>query len=139
MIRFAFLWAISLSMCIEALVFEVWGSNLCCECLICSLKRGFKVHFDPVIRTQQTVCLLWWGLSPKPHLLETLKQRWTAITSLDRLPLSLFHRRCFQTAHFYVEDSNSPRVVPNESIPVIPIPGRCHLTDLRPVKRFDMT
>jgi len=32
--------------------------SLQCECLICSLKRGFKVHLDPVIRTQQTVFTL---------------------------------------------------------------------------------
>lgn len=33
-------------------------------------------------------------------------------------------RRFFQTAHFYVEESSSPRVVANESIPIIPIPGK---------------
>lgn len=35
-------------------------------------------------------------------------------------------RRFFQTAHFYVEESSSPRVVANENIPVIPIPGKLH-------------
>ncbi|TKS65250.1 Receptor-type tyrosine-protein phosphatase gamma [Collichthys lucidus] len=45
--------------------------------------------------------------------------RMNALCSL----LCVKYRRCFQTAHFYVEDSASPRVVPNETIPVIPIPG----------------
>lgn len=119
---------------------DMWGCNLYLKCLICSLRRGFNVHLDPVIHTQQHVCLLWWGLLPKPRLVETLKQCWTAIMSLDCLSLSLFLRRCFQTAHFYVEDSNSPRVVPNESIPVIPILGRCPLTDLRSLRtlRYDV-
>uniref|UniRef100_A0A8C4Z2R3 protein-tyrosine-phosphatase n=1 Tax=Gadus morhua TaxID=8049 RepID=A0A8C4Z2R3_GADMO len=44
-----------------------------------------------------------------------------------------FCRRCFQTAHFYVEDSSSPRVVPNDSIPVIPIPDDM---DAIPVQHF---
>uniref|UniRef100_A0A8C5NBX1 protein-tyrosine-phosphatase n=1 Tax=Gouania willdenowi TaxID=441366 RepID=A0A8C5NBX1_GOUWI len=42
-------------------------------------------------------------------------------------------RRFFQTAHFYVEESSSPRVVANESIPVIPIPDDM---DAIPVKQF---
>uniref|UniRef100_A0A7N6BU88 protein-tyrosine-phosphatase n=1 Tax=Anabas testudineus TaxID=64144 RepID=A0A7N6BU88_ANATE len=42
-------------------------------------------------------------------------------------------KRCFQTAHFYVEDRNSSRVVPNETIPVTPI-----LDDIEaiPVQQF---
>uniref|UniRef100_A0A6Q2WU05 protein-tyrosine-phosphatase n=1 Tax=Esox lucius TaxID=8010 RepID=A0A6Q2WU05_ESOLU len=49
------------------------------------------------------------------------------------LSLCLSFRRCFQTAHFYVEESSSPRVVPNESIPVIPIPDDMEAI---PVKQF---
>ncbi|KAM3877719.1 receptor-type tyrosine-protein phosphatase gamma [Diretmus argenteus] len=44
--------------------------------------------------------------------------RMTSICSL----LCIKYRRFFQTAHFYVEDSSSPRVVANENIPIIPIP-----------------
>uniref|UniRef100_A0A7N6AN08 Receptor-type tyrosine-protein phosphatase gamma n=1 Tax=Anabas testudineus TaxID=64144 RepID=A0A7N6AN08_ANATE len=42
-------------------------------------------------------------------------------------------RRFFQTAHFYVEESSSPRVVANENIPVIPIPDDMEAI---PVKQF---
>uniref|UniRef100_A0A672ITJ4 protein-tyrosine-phosphatase n=1 Tax=Salarias fasciatus TaxID=181472 RepID=A0A672ITJ4_SALFA len=41
--------------------------------------------------------------------------------------------RCFQTAHFYVEDSSSPRVVANETAPIVAIPDDM---DAVPVKQF---
>ncbi|XP_037630135.1 receptor-type tyrosine-protein phosphatase gamma-like isoform X3 [Sebastes umbrosus] len=47
--------------------------------------------------------------------------------------LCIKYRRCFQTAHFYVEDSSSPRVVPNETSPVTPIPDDLEAI---PVKQF---
>uniref|UniRef100_A0AAZ3Q2C4 protein-tyrosine-phosphatase n=1 Tax=Oncorhynchus tshawytscha TaxID=74940 RepID=A0AAZ3Q2C4_ONCTS len=49
------------------------------------------------------------------------------------LAVLVYWRRFFQTAHFYVEDSSSPRVVANENIPVIPIPDDM---DAIPVRQF---
>uniref|UniRef100_A0A673A986 protein-tyrosine-phosphatase n=1 Tax=Sphaeramia orbicularis TaxID=375764 RepID=A0A673A986_9TELE len=47
--------------------------------------------------------------------------------------LLFFSRRCFQTAHLYVEDSDSPRVATNDSVPVINIPDDMEAI---PVKQF---
>ncbi|KAM9408479.1 receptor-type tyrosine-protein phosphatase gamma [Pholidichthys leucotaenia] len=55
--------------------------------------------------------------------------RMTSICSL----LCMKYRRFFQTAHFYVEESSSPRVVASENIPVIPIPDDMEAI---PVKHF---
>ncbi|XP_068109866.1 receptor-type tyrosine-protein phosphatase gamma isoform X5 [Hyperolius riggenbachi] len=49
------------------------------------------------------------------------------------LAVLVYWRKCFQTAHFYVDDSSSPRVVPNDNIPIIPIPDDM---EALPIKQF---
>lgn len=49
------------------------------------------------------------------------------------LAVLVYWRRCFQTAHLYVEDSDSPRVATNDSVPVINIPDDMEAV---PVKQF---
>ncbi|XP_037345933.2 receptor-type tyrosine-protein phosphatase gamma isoform X2 [Pungitius pungitius] len=57
----------------------------------------------------------------------------TLLCLIMLLVVMVYWRRFFQTAHFYVEESSSPRVVPNENIPIIPIPDDM---DAIPVKQF---
>uniref|UniRef100_A0A1A8DKG1 Receptor-type tyrosine-protein phosphatase gamma n=1 Tax=Nothobranchius kadleci TaxID=1051664 RepID=A0A1A8DKG1_NOTKA len=57
----------------------------------------------------------------------------TLLCLIMLLIVMVYWRRFFQTAHFYVEESSSPRVVANENIPIIPIPDDM---DAIPVKHF---
>uniref|UniRef100_A0A665V0N4 protein-tyrosine-phosphatase n=1 Tax=Echeneis naucrates TaxID=173247 RepID=A0A665V0N4_ECHNA len=57
----------------------------------------------------------------------------TLLCLIMLLIVMVYWRRFFQTAHFYVEESSSPRVVANENIPVIPIPDDMEAV---PVKQF---
>ncbi|XP_030585330.1 receptor-type tyrosine-protein phosphatase gamma-like isoform X2 [Archocentrus centrarchus] len=57
----------------------------------------------------------------------------TLLCLIMLLTVMVYWRRFFQTAHFYVEESSSPRVVANENIPVIPIPDDMEAI---PVKQF---
>uniref|UniRef100_A0A3P8UDH5 protein-tyrosine-phosphatase n=1 Tax=Cynoglossus semilaevis TaxID=244447 RepID=A0A3P8UDH5_CYNSE len=93
----------------------------------------FSVHTDPttlsdVTRTPPPVVgrMVW--IVPL-----VVVSALTLLCLILLLIVMVYWRRFFQTAHFYVEESNSPRVVANENIPVIPIPDDMEAV---PVKQF---
>lgn len=121
----------------------VKSSHIMCLCAECVLELRCLSQGSPesVFSPPQVCDLIDWGfhcqISANTHAvaiqtvhadvgrpaLATLRSVWQTSRWHFFSSLSLC-RRFFQTAHFYVEESSSPRVVANESIPIIPIPGK---------------
>ncbi|CAM9911782.1 receptor-type tyrosine-protein phosphatase gamma-like isoform X1 [Lampetra fluviatilis] len=57
----------------------------------------------------------------------------TCLCVILLIALLIYWRKCFQTAHLYIDDINSPRVVPPSSLPFLPFPEE---VDGIPVKQF---
>ncbi|XP_061583274.1 receptor-type tyrosine-protein phosphatase gamma isoform X2 [Cololabis saira] len=93
----------------------------------------FSVHTDPTSLSNVT-------RSPQPGIGRmvwivplVVVSALTLLCLIMLLIVMVYWRRFFQTAHFYVDESSSPRVVANENIPIIPIPDDMEAI---PVKHF---
>ncbi|XP_078802878.1 receptor-type tyrosine-protein phosphatase gamma isoform X2 [Oryzias latipes] len=93
----------------------------------------FSVYTDPTVLSNGT-------RSPHPSMGRmvwivplVVVSALTLLCLIMLLVVMVYWRKFFQTAHFYVEESSSPRVVANDNIPVIPIPDDMEAV---PVKQF---
>ncbi|TNN88192.1 Receptor-type tyrosine-protein phosphatase gamma [Liparis tanakae] len=88
----------------------------------CLVRKAVLPPSVLLLSVSSVPCALALSSCQQQHAAASILCMFTRMNTFCSL-LCIKYRRCFQTAHFYVEDSNSPKVVPNETSPVIPIPG----------------